>query len=212
MPVFFKLKIIFLAGFSDLPDHGPFEFVQRMKRESGATGLTGKKVLHRGPLTSILCPYFWEVVMSKFYENGLRFECTGCGACCRLPGGRVEISEEEARVIAAHLQLSLTDFIKKYCLDKNGGIELKDNELQHCIFLVNDRCAVYEARPLQCRTFPFWPENLKSEYRWNQLSEFCPGVNTGILHSDVEITEIRKSQKTSDRKRREVLLQEEIKD
>ena len=38
-------------------------------------------------------------------------------------------------------------------------------------------CSLYNVRPLQCRTWPFWPENLTDEETWNGLSEECPGIN-----------------------------------
>jgi Fe-S-cluster containining protein len=35
-----------------------------------------------------------------------------------------------------------------------------------CAFLDGARCTVYEARPTQCRTFPFWKENLRRRGSW----------------------------------------------
>ncbi len=47
-----------------------------------------------------------------------------------------------------------------------------------CPFLKEGKCSVYEARPTQCRTFPFWPE-LMTEAPWKALKEFCPGIDKG---------------------------------
>lgn len=140
--------------------------------------------------------------MEKFYQNGLQFSCTGCGECCRLPGGRVELTLPEALSIAAYLNLSLYDFLEQYCITDHGNLKLKDDEKQHCIFLQEDQCRVYGVRPLQCRSFPFWPENLKSRYRWNQLKSFCPGINEGENHSFEEIEFIRRAQRDYDRDRK----------
>jgi len=52
-----------------------------------------------------------------------------------------------------------------------------------CPFLEGTLCSVYEARPLQCRTFPFWPELLETEARWRRLARFCPGIGRGELVS-----------------------------
>ena len=38
-------------------------------------------------------------------------------------------------------------------------------------------CSVYHVRPLQCRTWPFWPENLANERAWNQAAKKCHGMN-----------------------------------
>ncbi|MFZ0390714.1 MAG: YkgJ family cysteine cluster protein [Calditrichia bacterium] len=137
----------------------------------------------------------------KFYRNGLYFRCTGCGECCRLPGGTVEISREEARAIAAHLQLTQDQFLEEYCNVEGKEIRLKDGEGTHCVFLEGDRCRVYQARPVQCRTFPFWPENLKSKQRWESLREFCPGIGIDNFYSADEIEQIRNLQRSKDRHR-----------
>ncbi len=35
------------------------------------------------------------------------------------------------------------------------GLSLQAREDEACVFLENDRCSIYEARPQQCRDFPF---------------------------------------------------------
>lgn len=43
-------------------------------------------------------------------------------------------------------------------------------------------CAIYPVRPLQCRTWPFWPENMKSRAAWDRAAKGCPGMNRGGRH------------------------------
>jgi hypothetical protein len=62
---------------------------------------------------------------------------------------------------------------------KDDGYTVLKMDGPACPFLDGARCTVYGARPLQCRSFPFWPENLKSRVRWEDLSAFCPGVGKG---------------------------------
>ena len=57
-----------------------------------------------------------------------------------------------------------------------------------CPFLRGGRCLVYTVRPVQCRTFPFWRENLRSLEHWERLREFCPGIDEGERH-DLETIE-----------------------
>lgn len=125
--------------------------------------------------------------MKKFYEQGLRFSCTSCGECCRLPGGKVRISSEEIETISGYLSLDRQSFLRENALQDEQGWALEDEDHSACIFLQDDLCSIYDVRPEQCRTFPFWPENLKSAYRWKQLKSYCPGIDYGILHSREEI-------------------------
>lgn len=40
-------------------------------------------------------------------------------------------------------------------------------------------CLVYSVRPIQCRTWPFWKENLTSRRAWDMAAQKCSGVNRG---------------------------------
>ena len=133
--------------------------------------------------------------MFKFYKSGLRFECTQCGECCRLPGGKIIITYEDVRRITEYLDLNKEQFIKKFCTINQKNISLKDNDQGYCIFLEDNHCRIYEARPFQCRTFPFWPENLKSKYRWKLVKLYCPGIDDGPIISYEKIQEISKEPK-----------------
>jgi Fe-S-cluster containining protein len=130
----------------------------------------------------------------KFYTSGLRFECTLCGNCCRLPGGSVEVSEEEIVKMALNLKMAVVDFCQRYCIPDSGSWKLQEQEDGACIFLKDRQCVIYGARPLQCRTFPFWPEYLKSSYRWKYVKEICPGVDRGKYYDPQEIGLLLKKQ------------------
>jgi Fe-S-cluster containining protein len=85
--------------------------------------------------------------------------------------------------------MQYTEFIALYCrwapgLDGVEQLSLKEKANYDCIFWKNG-CSVYEARPLQCRTFPFWPSILRSAGSWEAVS--CPGRGKGALHSMKEI-------------------------
>jgi len=56
-------------------------------------------------------------------------------------------------------------------------------------------CMIYRVRPSQCRTWPFWPENLTNPNAWNKAAQKCPGINRGRLYSFEEIEKIRKKKK-----------------
>lgn len=89
--------------------------------------------------------------------------------------------------MADALGLPVAEFRRKYCDRTDGHLHLKDPELD-CVFLDGTRCSVYEARPEQCRTWPFWPENMVDQRTWNEeVVSFCPGVGKGRLHTLEEI-------------------------
>ena len=135
----------------------------------------------------------------EWYADGLRFACTQCGNCCTGPPGAVWINDEEARAITTHLDLGLPRFRRRFARRLDGHWSLTERQTEHgydCVFLDRDsepgrtRCLVHPVRPLQCRTWPFWPENLHTPRSWKstKLATPCPGMDSGPL---VRIEEIR---------------------
>jgi len=125
-----------------------------------------------------------------FYAGGLRFSCTRCSACCRHESGFVFLSEKDVSVLAAHLQMKYPDFVGRYCRWVGAGWEerlsLKEKSNFDCIFW-DQACTVYQCRPLQCRTFPFWQSTLSSRGAWAAAARDCPGINAGAAHEREEI-------------------------
>ena len=123
-----------------------------------------------------------------WYENGLRFRCVRCGRCCRdseVPS-YVFLRDDDIRRLAEHLELSEAVFLARHCEDHDGGHVLR-NKPGACSFWEPETgCIVYAARPVQCRTWPFWPYNLRRT-NWKEAGEFCPGCDQGDLHSREEI-------------------------
>ncbi len=131
----------------------------------------------------------------KWYAAGLAFECTQCGNCCSGPPGYVWVTKVEIGRIAKFT--GRTDgWLPKTQLRREGFryslTELADGD---CIFLKRENgksyCGIYDVRPLQCRTWPFWTSNLKSSDTWTQTAETCPGLNRGTRRDFVAIEELR---------------------
>jgi Fe-S-cluster containining protein len=100
--------------------------------------------------------------------------------------------------ICQYLNIGVEEFMESYGKHNDAKFLLKDNFDAGCCFLENNYCQIYPVRPLQCRTYPFWPENLKSHYRWKQLIPLCPGIGKGGLHHAAWIRQLLKKQKTAD--------------
>jgi uncharacterized protein len=126
-----------------------------------------------------------------FYSKGLRFSCRRCSCCCRIDPGFVFLSQTDIPKILAKLNVSYDDFIKTYCrwipFPDGEHASLREKENYDCIFWENGGCIMYEARPFQCRSFPFWLSTLRSKEDWDAHALDCPGMNTGTLFTESEI-------------------------
>jgi Fe-S-cluster containining protein len=123
-----------------------------------------------------------------WYSEGLSFECTQCGNCCSGPEtGFVWVTEEEIVQIATAIGMenSLGEFEKKFTRQVGNRVSLVEYSDGDCIFLHPEHrnCTVYNARPSQCRTWPFWESNLKTSQAWAKAAVGCPGCNQGELYS-----------------------------
>jgi Fe-S-cluster containining protein len=120
-----------------------------------------------------------------WYKDGLRFQCTGCGDCCTGAPGYVWVNSDEIAALAAEIGSSIDDFEKNYVRTVGARKSLKElKKTYDCVFLDPNtrKCQVYNARPRQCRTWPFWDSNLKSPEAWAHTCEVCPGSGTGKLY------------------------------
>ena len=126
-----------------------------------------------------------------FYGDGLRFECTSCSRCCRHTPGYVFLSPRDLEVLGSTLGLTRNDLLARYCREVPLGvatrISLKEKPNLDCVFWAEGGCTIYDSRPLQCRSFPFWSSALASREEWERTAAQCPGIGQGPLHSRVEI-------------------------
>ena len=96
------------------------------------------------------------------------FKCSGCGTCCRWTGS-VLLTGRDIAAMAVALVLSEREFIECHTRLAPNRIQLalNDHPDGSCSFLEGDRCSIYDARPEQCRSFPF---------AWS-VSEGCPALD-----------------------------------
>tara|TARA_B100001996_G_C18635031_1_gene583359 strand:- start:411 stop:866 length:456 start_codon:yes stop_codon:yes gene_type:complete len=115
-----------------------------------------------------------------WWMKGVPFSCQAdCGKCCDEPGGIVYLRPEDANILSNHHRLAMDEWLERDCRQTiDGRFVLKSDPITDiCIYLSADKkCTVYESRPVQCKSYPFWPENLRSERSWKRTIEECPGL------------------------------------
>ena len=107
-------------------------------------------------------------------------QCASCGGhCCRGESGYIWVKYDEIAQIAKHLALSIEDFATIYLKKAGHRYSLIEKQLSEddyaCIFFDENskQCSIYDVRPIQCRTFPFW-EQFKNNK--NEVKQECPGI------------------------------------
>ncbi|WP_096018262.1 YkgJ family cysteine cluster protein [Campylobacter lanienae] len=117
-------------------------------------------------------------------QDGFNYEfdsnkCDECGGkCCTGESGYIWISEDEIKSLGEYLGYK-TELIKEIFLEKFGNrYSIKEKPYKGgfaCIFFdeKNKNCSIYEYRPNQCRSFPFW-EHFKRNFK--ELERECIGV------------------------------------
>ncbi len=129
-----------------------------------------------------------------WYQSGLRFKCEGleCGDCCsgRWGPGYVWVEAQEMQALATKLGLDFDAFTHQYVRQVGKRYSLREKANHDCVFYVENKgCSVYEARPKQCQSYPFWPSVVKDQETWDREAEDCPGINQGSLPEDLHKAE-----------------------
>jgi uncharacterized protein len=128
-----------------------------------------------------------------WYDKGLRFECTRCGNCCRNHGDYtfVSLGPVELREIPDFLGVSREKFLADHCDKEPGYHPTLRMDRPACPFLTAEQtCSIYPVRPMQCRTWPFWTENLVRETWEGPVKDCCPGAGKGRHYSAAEVERI----------------------
>jgi Fe-S-cluster containining protein len=108
----------------------------------------------------------------KTQHRHLAFRCTGCGNCCKDP--LLPLTDTDLRLIANRTGDHPLEFVRWVSRDEirmddepEAFVRLRQGKrvmtLKHerggCRYLGDDdRCTIYDRRPLGCRIFPFDPE------------------------------------------------------
>ena len=129
-----------------------------------------------------------------WYAVGLRFSCRRCGACCTGEPGYVWLQPGEAEAIAARLGIEPAVFLSSHTRRVFDRLSLREEPDGRCVLFEAGRgCRVYEERPRQCRTWPFWASIVATRTAWEREAAECPGMGGGDLFGPEEIERLSRA-------------------
>jgi Fe-S-cluster containining protein len=105
--------------------------------------------------------------------------CASCkGKCCTGESGYIWVNDEEILTFIEFLGIKREEFVLQYLQRINSSYTLKEVNFKNgyaCIFFDEkiQGCGVYDIRPKQCRTFPFW-DYFKNHQK--ELEDECIGI------------------------------------
>ena len=107
-------------------------------------------------------------------------KCATCeGNCCIGESGYIWITVDEIEKLSKYLNRSVDKLFKDYLIKYGYRFSIKEKKLSEnnyaCIFFDTNiqRCTIYDVRPNQCKTFPFW-EHFKTNIK--EVKEECPAI------------------------------------
>ncbi|MBW2977936.1 YkgJ family cysteine cluster protein [Candidatus Woesearchaeota archaeon] len=95
-----------------------------------------------------------ELIIKQPY-NKFKFKCQQCALCCK--GSQIILYPFDIMSLCKELNIKTSEFLKKYAylqLDKNNILRCVLKNKPICMFNKENKCSVYEARPVRCKTFP----------------------------------------------------------
>ena len=120
--------------------------------------------------------------MEIIKKDGFKFgfnpsACEECGGkCCKGESGYIWTNPLEMQKIANFLNISVDEFKKFYLIKVDYKFSIKEKQYEDgyaCVFFNDGKCSIYEVRPNQCRTFPFW-DFFKTNI--SEVKKECPGI------------------------------------
>lgn len=150
----------------------------------------------------------WDFLAMIETLSNFSFHCTKCGLCCNYPGLLVNVTPRDMRLLAKHLKADAVAMLKAVAFYQVEPVkEMDAAKIQdrmvfppvkthkgmaylcllkkpdgQCVFLKDNKCTIYPARPRICQSFPFTFKH-GSQGVSVLISTFaassCPGIGKG---------------------------------
>ncbi len=97
-------------------------------------------------------------------EIKTEFSCSNCGYCCTDPSTQINITLIEIKYLSDYLKMSVKELFEKDIISFIPFISTEDFSVfdvefgmkRPCPLYKDNKCTIYEARPMNCRIFPYW--------------------------------------------------------
>jgi hypothetical protein len=102
----------------------------------------------------------------------------------------VWVTKQEIAELAAAMGFGdVAAFETQYVRMVGTRRSLRERANYDCVLLDAEtrKCLAYDARPRQCRTWPFWDSNVATPESWRRTCDVCPGSGRGRLYSLTEV-------------------------
>ena len=121
--------------------------------------------------------------MAYEFPADVNFLCKKCASCCGDTEDTVRhvlLLQNEADRISVITGKEIGEFAFEISGFEPYVYELNKTEAEgQCCFLVNNRCTIYEVRPIVCRFYPFELINLGLDRYLFSFTSKCPGIGKG---------------------------------
>ncbi len=91
------------------------------------------------------------------------FKCMNCGKCCSAFYSQINVTVGDLIRISGFLEKPISYILKNFVGINPFGDPENPTKFSYepginmpCLLRKNERCSIYEARPLNCRLFPYW--------------------------------------------------------
>lgn len=126
-------------------------------------------------------PYVLTLASEHKVKNGTYQFCNGCigkfNCCCNCSEIDMPILLPfEVEKLSRITKRSIDTFANKTTNNLYQVKRVDDDENRECIFFQNNRCSIYENRPIDCRLFPFDFKEIDGDYWVIYYNKVCQAV------------------------------------